>query len=170
MKQPVGFIDPDHPHRVWRLLRSVYGLRQAGQLWNGTAHTHLMELGFTQSKLDQCIYFRVTEVEGPLIVGLYVNNYLPTGGESARARFRGKRKERFNIKKIGEAKFVVGIQVTHTPDGIHLTQSFYILRILEEFGMTNCHPNVVPMAGEDVKAIFATVIDENTPRCDPTLY
>ncbi|GJZ42703.1 retrotransposon protein, putative, ty1-copia subclass, partial [Tanacetum coccineum] len=34
MVQPKGFIDPDHPRKVGKLQRSIYGLKQASKSWN----------------------------------------------------------------------------------------------------------------------------------------
>ncbi|GKE87727.1 retrotransposon protein, putative, ty1-copia subclass, partial [Tanacetum coccineum] len=34
MEQPEGFIDPNHPSKVCKLQRSIYGLKQASRSWN----------------------------------------------------------------------------------------------------------------------------------------
>ncbi|GJZ92600.1 retrotransposon protein, putative, ty1-copia subclass [Tanacetum coccineum] len=34
MEQPEGFIDPNHPKKVYKLQRSIYGLKQASRSWN----------------------------------------------------------------------------------------------------------------------------------------
>ncbi|GJR16231.1 retrotransposon protein, putative, ty1-copia subclass [Tanacetum coccineum] len=34
MVQPEGFVDPNHPRKVWKLKRSIYGLKQASRRWN----------------------------------------------------------------------------------------------------------------------------------------
>ncbi|GJT11082.1 retrovirus-related pol polyprotein from transposon TNT 1-94 [Tanacetum coccineum] len=33
VSQPEGFVDPDHPHHVYRLKKALYGLKQAPRVW-----------------------------------------------------------------------------------------------------------------------------------------
>jgi hypothetical protein len=52
----------------------------------------------------------------------------------------------FNIKKLGDIRQLLGIEITHNSDGsIFLSQSQYITKILERFGMQNCTPVSTPM-------------------------
>ncbi|GJS26410.1 retrovirus-related pol polyprotein from transposon TNT 1-94 [Tanacetum coccineum] len=46
--QPDGFIDPDHPNKVYRLRKSLYGLKQAPRAWYDELSNFLMSKGFTK--------------------------------------------------------------------------------------------------------------------------
>ncbi|GJW87546.1 copia protein [Tanacetum coccineum] len=50
--QPDGFIDPDHPKKVYRLRKAVYGLKQAPRAWYDELSNFLMSKGFTKGKCD----------------------------------------------------------------------------------------------------------------------
>nr|GEV77367.1 retrotransposon protein, putative, unclassified, expressed [Tanacetum cinerariifolium] len=39
---PDGFVDPDHPEKVYRLRKALYGLKQAPRAWYGELSTFLM--------------------------------------------------------------------------------------------------------------------------------
>nr|GEU98223.1 retrovirus-related Pol polyprotein from transposon TNT 1-94 [Tanacetum cinerariifolium] len=57
--QPDGFVDPDHPEKVYRLRKALYGLKQAPRAWYDELSKFLTSKGFTKDKIkekgDQCI-------------------------------------------------------------------------------------------------------------------
>ncbi|GBN00349.1 hypothetical protein AVEN_173961-1 [Araneus ventricosus] len=44
--------------RVYKLKRSLYGLKQASLCWNKHFRTFLSEVGFKTSEADPCLYIR----------------------------------------------------------------------------------------------------------------
>ncbi|OWZ16561.1 putative mitochondrial protein, partial [Phytophthora megakarya] len=60
-----------------RLIKSLYGLKQAGRLWYRHLHKVLMKLGFSQCYTDSCLYYKHDE-GGVTLVGVYVNDLLVT--------------------------------------------------------------------------------------------
>nr|GEW00303.1 hypothetical protein [Tanacetum cinerariifolium] len=46
--QPDGFVDPDHPEKVYRLRKAVYGLKQAPRAWYDELSKFLTSKGFTK--------------------------------------------------------------------------------------------------------------------------
>nr|GEY20703.1 hypothetical protein [Tanacetum cinerariifolium] len=46
--QPDGFVDPDHPTKVYRLRKVLYGLKQAPRAWYDELLKFLMSKGFTK--------------------------------------------------------------------------------------------------------------------------
>nr|GEU45263.1 retrotransposon protein, putative, unclassified [Tanacetum cinerariifolium] len=46
--QPYGFINPDHPEKVYRLRKALYGLKQASRAWYDELSNFLMSKGFTK--------------------------------------------------------------------------------------------------------------------------
>ncbi|GKA71335.1 retrovirus-related pol polyprotein from transposon TNT 1-94 [Tanacetum coccineum] len=42
VSQPKGFVDPDHPHHVYRLKKALYGLKQAPRAWYDTLSKFLL--------------------------------------------------------------------------------------------------------------------------------
>ncbi|GJU01911.1 retrovirus-related pol polyprotein from transposon TNT 1-94 [Tanacetum coccineum] len=46
--QPDGFVDPDHPEKVYRLRKALYGLKQASRAWYDELSKFLISKGFTK--------------------------------------------------------------------------------------------------------------------------
>nr|GFA19465.1 retrovirus-related Pol polyprotein from transposon TNT 1-94 [Tanacetum cinerariifolium] len=46
--QPGGFVDPDHPEKVYRLRKVLYGLKQAPRAWYDELSKFLISKGFTK--------------------------------------------------------------------------------------------------------------------------
>ena len=59
VEQPLGFETHDRESHVWRLKKSLYGLKQAPKTWYGIIDSFLSSLGFTKSKADSNLYYKV---------------------------------------------------------------------------------------------------------------
>ncbi|GKA88668.1 putative ribonuclease H-like domain-containing protein [Tanacetum coccineum] len=50
--QPPGFKDPDHPDKVYKVVKILYGLHQAPRAWYETLANYLLGNGFKRGKID----------------------------------------------------------------------------------------------------------------------
>ncbi|OWZ15198.1 putative mitochondrial protein [Phytophthora megakarya] len=57
------------------LKKALYGLKQAGRLWSKLLHAKLEEIGFHQSLVDMCVYYRY-KAGVLIVVGVYVDDLL----------------------------------------------------------------------------------------------
>ena len=75
MRQPEGFVSTTHPSHVCLLLKSLYGLKQSGRLWNHTFDAFLKLYNLTTSDADSCVYYRLTPDNSvDLIVGIFFDD------------------------------------------------------------------------------------------------
>ena len=78
MKQYEGFEVKKKKDLVYKLKRSLYGLKQSPRIWYKRFDTYILSLGFVRSKADHCIYSK--EQGGCFIyVALYVDDMLLIG-------------------------------------------------------------------------------------------
>ena len=168
MKQPTGFVKADAPHLVCRLNKGLYGLKQAGRIWNDLAHSSILEAGFTRSNADPCVYVRFT-TDGGIILGLYVDDFIIAGVTRLVKEFIAFMRSRFSIKELGQVEFILGVQVTVLPTSISICQSTYISDLVSECGMSDSYPQSVPVAGGDLGATISEGEGDNAP-VDPTEY
>nr|GEU87351.1 hypothetical protein [Tanacetum cinerariifolium] len=54
--QPDGFVDPDHPKKLYRLRKSLYGLKQAPRAWYDELSKFPTSKGFTKGTIDPTLF------------------------------------------------------------------------------------------------------------------
>nr|GFA67744.1 hypothetical protein [Tanacetum cinerariifolium] len=56
--QPPGFEDPEHPDKVYKVVKALYGLHQAPRAWYETLAIYLLENGFQRGTIDQTSFIQ----------------------------------------------------------------------------------------------------------------
>jgi hypothetical protein len=74
MQQPQGFVDHTKPNQVCRLLKSLYGLKQASRAWNNTFTDFLERNKLKPTSKDPCVY--VSEDLPRVILLIFVDDGL----------------------------------------------------------------------------------------------
>jgi hypothetical protein len=80
IEKPQGFEVEDRKSHVCRLKKALYGLKQDPRSWYGRIDSFVTSLGFTKSKADLNLYFKIMDNE-PVILLLYVDDLFLTGEE-----------------------------------------------------------------------------------------
>ena len=60
MDQPVGFISHGQELKVCKLMKSIYGLKQASHSWNIRFDEAIKSFGFSQNTDEPCVYKKVS--------------------------------------------------------------------------------------------------------------
>nr|GEW53134.1 hypothetical protein [Tanacetum cinerariifolium] len=79
--QPPGFEDPDHPDKVYKVVKALYGLHQAPRAWYETLANYLLHNGFQRGKIDQTLFIKRQKGD-ILLVQIYVDDIIFGGSES----------------------------------------------------------------------------------------
>ena len=128
---------------VCRLLKSLYGLKQSPRIWAKTLRTFLEGFDLVRLESDHCIF--INRNTG-IIVAVYVDDLLLVGPTAESLQdLKDKLKDRFKMTSMGLAEDYLGIEISQQPGKITLTQSAFILEILERFGMKDSKPVPTPM-------------------------
>jgi hypothetical protein len=77
MSQPLGYTDPQHPHYVCRLHKSIYGLKQAPKAWFERFTGQLFQFGFIASTTDSSLFIYKTKTTIAYLL-LYVDDIVLT--------------------------------------------------------------------------------------------
>ncbi|KAM1021141.1 hypothetical protein PS2_041989 [Malus domestica] len=110
MAQPPGFVERGKESLVCKLNKSIYGLKQASRQWNKKFDQVIMAAGFQQNKMDECVYLKVSDSKFIFLV-LYVDDILLASSDISLLHATKKLlTESFDMKDLGEAQFVLGIE------------------------------------------------------------
>ncbi|GKB99788.1 zinc finger, CCHC-type containing protein [Tanacetum coccineum] len=117
IKQPEGFVMPGNEHKVCKLVKSLYRLKQAPKQWHQKFDEVVLSSGFLLNQSDKCVY----------------------------SKFDSSGKVLFSMKDMGEANVILGIKFKRENKGIVITQSYYIEKILKKFNRKDCSLVSTPM-------------------------
>ncbi|GKD06559.1 retrotransposon protein, putative, ty1-copia subclass [Tanacetum coccineum] len=120
MVQPEGFVDPNHPRKVCKLQRSIYGLKQASRSWNKRFDEEIKRFGFHKIMM---IHF-AQNLDEPCV-------YQKASGSN----------------DLGEATFTPRIKIyrDRSKRFIGLGQNAYMDKILKRYKMDNSKRGYIPM-------------------------
>nr|GEU32355.1 hypothetical protein [Tanacetum cinerariifolium] len=56
--QPKGFVDPQHPKKVYKVVKALYRLHQAPRAWYATLSTFLLKHGYRRGTIDKTLFLK----------------------------------------------------------------------------------------------------------------
>ncbi|RVW88887.1 Retrovirus-related Pol polyprotein from transposon TNT 1-94 [Vitis vinifera] len=151
MVQPENFVSEDSKNMVCKLTKSIYGLKQASRQWYFKFHQIIVSYGFEANLMDECVYHKFSGSKYIFLV-LYVDDILLATNDISilhdTKRFLSKH---FEMKDLGDASFVLGIQIHRDRSRgiLGLSQRTYIDKVLQRYGMQNSKPGDTPVAKGD---------------------
>jgi len=120
VKQPPGY--QQSPNLVWKLKKSLYGLKQSGRNWHCLLHQYLREMNFLQSNADPCVFIQNAE-RGTTILLVWVDDIIiASSSKELMDKAKTKLKDRFNMKDLGEISSFLGIDFQRTKECITKSQ------------------------------------------------
>ncbi|GJS38290.1 putative ribonuclease H-like domain-containing protein [Tanacetum coccineum] len=109
--QPPGFEDPDHPDKVYKVVKALYGLHQAPRAWYDTLATYLLSNGFQRGQIDQTLFIKRHKGH-ILLVQIYVDDIIFGSTKKELCdEFEKLMKDKFQMSSMGELTFFLGLQV-----------------------------------------------------------
>ncbi|GJS92954.1 zinc finger, CCHC-type containing protein [Tanacetum coccineum] len=141
IEQPKGFVMPGNKHKVCKLVKSLYGLKQVPKQWHQKFDEVVFSNGFLLNQSDKCIYRKFDGSGKGVIICLYVDDMLIFRTDQNKVDKTEKfLSSKFSMKDVGEADVILGIKIKRENKGIVITQSHYIDKILKKFNQEDCSP------------------------------
>lgn len=165
VKQPQGYEKKGEEHKVYKLLKALYGLRQAPRAWYARLKSFLQKMGLVKFPYEHAVYMK-REGNEYLIVGVYVDDLLVTGTSVENIlEFKNQMRDEFDMSDLGKLTYYLGIEVEQRRGCTKLKQTAYAKKLLEKAGMQDSNETKYPM---DPKIVLHK--DETRKQVEPTMF
>jgi hypothetical protein len=142
-------LDPGQEHLVYKLKKSLYGLKQSPRQWYKRFDSYMIKIGYSRCEYDYCVYVKSLDDGSFIFLLLYVDDMLI----AAKSIFEVNKlkvllSKEFDMKDLGVAKKILGMEIRRDRDAKKLRQSQagYVRKVLERFSMENAKPVSTPLA------------------------
>lgn len=166
VSQPPGVVDPDHPDKVYKVVKALYGLHQAPRSWYETLASYLISNGFQRGKIDQTLFTKKHK-QDLLLVQVYVDDIIfGSTRKEICLEFEKLMHNKFQMSSMGELTFFLGLQVKQSREGIFISQDKYVAEILRKFQFADSKIASTPIDPEKplLKYVEGTNVDVHTYR------
>jgi len=132
------------PSQIYKVVGNLYGLKQAGQIWNRVFTEKLRDFGLQQSVVDPCLFVRL--LPRPLLLLLHVDDGLIIGSNQDANDLAQHLMRDFKIK-LNDGDDFLGVTIEKRVNGdLFVTQKHYIAKLLAKFNFSTSKPTSTPMA------------------------
>ena len=128
---------------VCRLKKALYGLKQAPRTWYGRIDSFLTGLGFTKSKVDSNLYYKIEEGNHVIIL-LYVDEQFVIGEDGLIVDTKRKLDVGLEMKDLGMMHYFLGMEVwqnadSNLPRTREVCSKDLLIPVLLSFSANNLH-------------------------------
>ena len=134
----MDFTSSDSDHKVCKLQRSIYRLKQASRSWNTHFSDVIKSFDFIKNE-ELCVYKKISG-SAVMFLLLYVDDILLIENDILiLTSIKVWLLKEFFMKDLGEASYILGIKVCRDRSKriIGLSQKIYIQEVLKRFSMKN---------------------------------
>nr|GFC99388.1 retrovirus-related Pol polyprotein from transposon TNT 1-94 [Tanacetum cinerariifolium] len=131
------FEDPDHPNKVYKVVKALYGLHQDPRAWYEMLSTFLLKHRYRRGNINKTLFIK-KDSKDIMLVHVYVDDII--FGSTRKdwfEEFETLMQSEFEMSSMGPLTFFRGLQVDQRPDGIFIHQEKYVADILKKFDLDN---------------------------------
>jgi len=119
MLVPQG-ITPSKPNQVCKLVKSLYGLKQASRKWYEKLTSLLLQHHYTQSTSDHLLFIKKTASTFTILL-VYVDDVIVAGDSLSEFQsIKAILHSSFKIKDLVQLKYFLGLEVNDSSQSISL--------------------------------------------------
>jgi hypothetical protein len=151
MTQPKDFAVKEKEHMRCHLRKSIYGLKQASRQRYLKFDETIRSFDFKENEEDNCIYAKFRNGKFIFLI-LYMDDILLASSDvSLLLETKRFLSSNFDMKDLGEASFILGIEIHRDRRKwvLGLSQKAYLEKLLKKFSMHACNPTPAPIVNGD---------------------
>ncbi|GKB80508.1 zinc finger, CCHC-type containing protein [Tanacetum coccineum] len=119
---------------------------EAPRQWHQKFDEVVLSNGYLLNQADKCVYSKFDESGKGVIICLYVDDMLIFSTDQVQVDLTKEFLSlKFSMKDMGEADVILGIRIKHRSNGIAISQSHYIEKVLKKFNYFDCTPVSTPI-------------------------
>ena len=120
--------------KVYRLLYSLYGLKDAAKVFNDELVEHLINGGYVQSKWDQCFFIKWTSISSFIYIIVHVDDFKASASQQSLIdEFGDHLKQKYGITTNTDGMFL-GVRIEKQLDGSTVfTKPFMLQTLFDKF-------------------------------------
>ena len=148
MEQLLGYETGDRRYWVWRLHKTLYGLKQGARNWYEALRKALLELEFEWTEADHGVFVKKLCSGGVVIVAVHVDDGLVTGSSKPFInKFKVEMNKKYKLTDLGPTNWLLGIKINQDRANktISLSQHAYIEAIISRFNFNDLKPLSIPI-------------------------
>jgi len=145
IEQLGGFILGNDEKFVCKLKKELYGIKQAPHAWYYCLDKYLQQQGFTKGYANRNLYIKVGNGKLLIVIVCVDDIIFGSNEESVSQRYASFMQQEFEMSLLGELTYFLGLQVQQAQNGIFLSQTKYLKKIIKKYGMEDCKLVCTPM-------------------------
>src|SRR5258708_3576655 len=133
---------------VWKLKKSLYGLKQASCAWYQKVKVKFEKIGFTQCYSDYSIFISMNSHKFCIITP-YVNDLMVLSNNAKVLKEKKRELMRvFRMKDLGPIHWFLSLEIIwdQVQCLISMSQRCYITEVVSHFGFSNAHLTSTPIS------------------------
>lgn len=134
---------------VYRLMKTLYGIKQAPRAWNSDLDETIKSMGYSRCVKDTCVYIKRSRTGKQIILPIFVDDIFPMCMTADVAEMEADLKtlmDTYKIPSFHEIDVVLGMRITRDRKHkmLKMDQEVYVKQLLESKKLSTCNSRPCP--------------------------
>jgi hypothetical protein len=145
--------------RVWKLKKTLYGLKRSPKAFYDSLSAHLLLKGYVRSHNDPCLFYRRTSTNELIMFCIHVDDFaIAASHQHLIGQLCDDLKERYVITESDTLESFLGIRIHSTKSGMYLSQPGHLQKIFD-LAKTDGKSKATPMSAD-----FSDAQQDDSPK------